>query len=63
MNKEDEIIETYREMLYFFRDILNAQIDCDSYVRRIIKGEDLIPLDQAIRDFVEEELELDRQAQ
>ncbi|TDF39163.1 hypothetical protein EYS14_06455 [Alteromonadaceae bacterium M269] len=62
MNNDDDTIESYREMLYFFRDILNAQIDCDRYVSRIIKGEDLIPLDQAIRDFVEEELEIDRQS-
>lgn len=56
MDEEQNEIDLYRDILHYFHDILHAQLNSDDYIRKIIKGDDLHPLDAELRGFVQEQL-------
>lgn len=56
MNKE---IARYRDESHYLHDVLHHKFNSDDFIRQILKGEDLHPFDQALRDVVSEQVLLE----
>lgn len=53
MSSQELKIQHYKDGILLYCDMLKALTDMDGYIKMLIKNENLPPLEQALRDYLE----------
>ncbi len=49
-----EKMALYRQQLHYIATLIHKMADCDEEVWRLVYGENLLPVERGLRDFIEQ---------